>query len=127
MFKVMVECQDHWPENGPLHVEIHFTGDVLVSPTLARRRAAGFLATEVSMVARTDTPVLIADERPVWRVPAHLSVSGPENTEALSIGTVDVDASTGEIILPSPDQIAAMQRQAHALAASHSSPSTTTG
>lgn len=124
MFKVMVDYPERWPEKGPLHVEVHFTGDVLVSPTLAQRRAAGFLATEVSMIARADTPVLIAGQQPVWRVPARLAPPGLENAEALPLGEIDVDASTGEVIPPSPDQIAAMQRQINAFAASQPHPPT---
>lgn len=127
MFKVMVECEERWPENGPLHVEVHFTSDVRVSPTIAQRRAAGFLAMEISMAARVDTPVLIAGQRPVWRVSARLSPPGLENAEALPLGEIDVDASTGEVIPPSPDQIAAMQRQINALAASQPYPPTASG
>jgi hypothetical protein len=119
MFQVMLEYPTPWPENGPLRVEVQFAGEIAVSPALAKRHAAGFLAMEVSMAARAGTPVLITGQRPVWRIPACLHLPGSEAAEAPVIGSIDVDALTGDIILPGPNQIAAMQRHADALAAHH--------
>lgn len=88
--------------------------EITVSPAVARRHAAGFLAGHVTMMVLAGEPVLVWDEQPVWRVPACLHLPGL--SEVSIVGFIEVDARTGEIIPLSPDQIAEMQRRADDIA-----------
>jgi hypothetical protein len=100
-------------------------GEIKVSPTVARRRAAGFLAGHITMMVLAGEPMLVWSEQPVWRVPACLHL--PELGEVSTVGCIDVDALTGEIILLFPDQITAMQRRADDIAARFTLPATPAG
>jgi len=122
MFRIVYEYQKTWPEDGPLRLEAQFIGEITVTPTVARRRAAGFLAGHVTMMVRAGEPVLALGEQPVWRVPACLHLPGLG--EVSTIGSIDVDALTGEIILLSLGQIAAMQRRADDIATRFTLPTT---
>ena len=122
MFQILIESQDRFPENGSLRVEAHFAQEIAVSPVQARRKAAGYLATEVSMAIRAGDPVLIAGQHPLWRVPARLHLPGSKDELMPIIGSVDVDAVTANIVPLTPDQILSLQDQADAFVAS-SSPS----
>ena len=116
MFQIVYEYDEPWPAQGPFHVEKQLVSqEIAVSPILARRRANGFLAGYVTMMVTAGQPVLILGERPAWRVPATLRLPGLG--EVGTLGHVDVDAQSGEIIWPSDKQIAQMQELAHAIAA----------
>ena len=114
MFHVVLEHQEPSAKSGPFHVEVHFMGEIKVSPAEARRRAAGFLGTEVSMMILAKEPTLVVGERPFWQSPACLYL--PELGEVATVGSVDVDALTGEVIAPSPEQIVEMQNRANVIA-----------
>lgn len=67
------------------------------------------------MMVLAGEPVLVlGEERPVWRVPAclHLLDLG----EVTTVGTIDVDALTGQVIPPVAKQITLMQRRANEIA-----------
>jgi hypothetical protein len=115
MFQVIYEYKQPWPEEGTLRVEAQFSSEIKVSPTLARRRANGFLGTEVTMMVLAGQPVLVVGDRPIWRIPACLHLPGLG--EVATIGSVDVDALTGQVIKPADDQITAIRDRANALAA----------
>ena len=115
-FPIVLEIQESWPDSGSLHLDAHFAGEVAVSPSLARQRAAGFLAGKVTLMVLAGAPVLVLSQPPVWRVPACLHFPGLG--QVATIGSVDVDAVTGKVLFPPPDEIAAMQRHANAIAAS---------
>jgi hypothetical protein len=125
MFQVVYEYQKPWPKDGPLRVEAQFSGEITVSPAVARRRAAGFLGGHVTMMVLAGEPTLVLGEQPVWRVPACLHLPGLG--EVTTVGTVDVDALTGKVIPPSPDQISTMQRRANDIATRFTSPTTPAG
>ncbi len=115
MYQVVLEVQQPWPDSGLLHLDAHFDGKVAVSPVLARRRASGFFAGDVTLMALAGVPMLVLGQRPVWRVPGCLHLPGLG--QVATIGSVDVDASTGEVLSPSAERIAAMKRHANAIAA----------
>lgn len=125
MFQIAYDYQKPWPENEPLRVEGHFDQEITISPTLARRKANGFLAGHVTMMVSAGQPTLILSEQPIWRVPAILNL--PQLGEVGTLGAIDIDAQTGKIILPSPKQISRMQELAHAIAAHFASPTTPAG
>lgn len=68
---------------------------VRVSATAARRRVSGFVLSEISYLMGGGEPALVIGERTVWRVPVILTfpTHGPVGT----VGTIDVDAETGEL------------------------------
>ncbi len=124
MFQIAYDYQKSWPEDEPLTVEGHFAQEIIISPAVARRRANGFLAGYVTMMVSGGQPTLILSERPVWRVPAILNL--PQLGEVSTLGVIDIDAQTGEVISPPAEQISRMQELAHAIAAHFASPTTPT-
>ncbi len=123
-FTVVLEYQTVWPDTASLHIEAHITQEITIAPEVARRRAAGFLGVEVLMAAQAGPPTLVIAERPIWRVPAHLQLPGLGDVATL--GTLDIDAATGDVIPLTPDSLADMQRRAHAIATRLTSPTTPT-
>jgi len=114
MVRVIYEYPEAWPESGPLVVEAQLAGEIRVSPTTARRRAAAFLAAQVKMMVLAGEPMLIWGKPPIWRVPACLHLPGLG--EVSTVGSVDVDALTGQILPLAPNQIMIMQRRADDIA-----------
>lgn len=125
MFQIAYKYNQDWPENEALTGDIQVSQKIAISPNLARRRANGFLTGHVTMMVTGGQPTLIVDQDPVWRVPAVLRL--PELGDVSTIGSVDIDAQTGDIISPSFDQITRMQELAHAIAAHFASTTTATG
>ncbi|MCZ7668075.1 MAG: hypothetical protein M5U34_13220 [Chloroflexi bacterium] len=123
MFQVMHDYQQKWSQNNPLRVKGEFVQDIATPPTVAQHTANGYLAQYVTMMVMAGTPTLFLSQPPVWRVPAILSLPGLGDVSA--IGTVDVDANTGEVIPLTESQLSRMQEIAHALAAHFASPATT--
>jgi hypothetical protein len=124
MFQVAYNYQKPWRENQLLHVEGQFACDVAISPTVARRKANGFLASQVTMMVSAGEPLLLLGDKPVWQTPAVLRL--PQHGEVGTVGTIEVDAQTGEVITPSHEQIQHMQELANALAAHFTLPPATT-
>lgn len=114
MFQVTYNYQKSWPDNGSLRIESHLALELTVSPTAAQRKANGFLAGYVTMMASAGKPMFVLDESPVWRVPANLRL--PNLGEVSPLGTIDIDARTGAILTPKTKQITQMQELAHAIA-----------
>jgi hypothetical protein len=123
MVRIIYEHQGEWPEDGPLVVHAQFNGEIPISPDAARRRASGYLAREVALFIFAGEPVLHLGEFPCWRVPAVLRLRGVG--ELANVGSIDVDAYTGQVKLPSDEALQSLRRRAHDIA-SHiaSSPET---
>jgi hypothetical protein len=116
MFVMLKYLSDDWPEDKPFRVEAHFSGEIPMSPTEARRRVAQFLAAQVRLEAFAGTPVLLLGDRLVWRVPACLRLPGLGDEEVVHLGVIDIDVFRGEMIVPAPEQVSKMQKRANALA-----------
>ena len=114
MFEILYNYQDPWPENESRQLHVQFNHEIVISPDVARRKANGFLAGHISMMVSAKRPTLILNNVPTWRVTAVLML--PEVGEAGIIGTIDISAQTGEIKLPSTEEIHHMQELAHAIA-----------
>ena len=125
MFQVTYQYDQPWPKNNYLRMESHLVYDIKISPAVARRKANGFLAGYVTMMVSAGQPTLILDESPVWRVPANLHL--PKLGKVSTLGTIDVDAQTGEIIALTTDQITQMQELSHVIAAYFTSSTRSTG
>jgi len=87
---------------------------IRVTAAAAQRRVSHFVLDQVSYLMGAERPALVGEERPVWRVPVVLT--NPRDGLVGQVGTVDVDAETGDLLLD-PDGIEALQRQGRALVA----------
>jgi predicted DNA-binding antitoxin AbrB/MazE fold protein len=87
---------------------------VRVSATAARRKVSGFVLNEISYLMGGGEPTLVIGKRTVWRVPVILTfpTHGPVGT----VGTIDVDAETGELFT-SPQLVEEITRNAETLTA----------
>lgn len=114
MFQIAYDYDTPWPEGESLKIEGHFAQEIKISPTVARRKANGYLAGHITMMVSAGQPTLILETSPLWRVPATLRLPGLG--EVSSLGTIDIDAQSGKVIPLPPDQIQRMQELAHAIA-----------
>ena len=89
------------PESGPAEIEVKRTFTIGISATRARRTVNGWLLLKVSTSMLGDTPSLVVAEGVVWRVPILFTAThvGPVGT----IGSVDVDVESGEILMETAD------------------------
>ena len=125
MFQIACDYDTTWPEDKPLKIEAHFAQEISISPIVAQRKANGFLAGYITMMVSAGQPTLILEDAPLWRVPAVLRLPGLG--EVTVLGTVDVDAKSGDLQPLSPQQITRMQDVAHALATHFASSPAPTG
>ncbi len=118
MFSIVLE---YWVEDEtegkPLHIDAHFSGQIPVPPRLAQERTDDFLKTHGFPLAFAGTPTLFLGDRLVWRVPVCLPFPNLENEEVIRLGVVDMDALQGDLLRPTPEQMATMRRRALVLAA----------
>lgn len=98
-----------------MQLNARFQGEIHVSPDKARQRAAGFMAGHITMMVLPGEPSLALGNPPVWRIPVCLHL--PDLGEVTTVGTIDVNALTGDIIEPEPEKIQLMQDRAHEIAA----------
>lgn len=124
MFQIAYDYEETWPEDESWTVEGHFAQQISVSPTVARRKANGFLAGYISMMVVTGQPTLVLTNAPFWQVPAVLTLPGLG--EVAAIGTINIDAQSGDLIPLSPPQIKQMQELAHAIVSHFASAPATT-
>jgi hypothetical protein len=114
MFQVVYEHLGAWPAGEPFLVEIpHVQIEVPVSPDVARRSANGYLVTDVSMTLHATDPMLVIGKQPVWRFSLEMRLSGLGAVATL--GTLEVDAQTGEVRSFSDEEIRAIQDRANAI------------
>ena len=113
MFQIVYEQLSEWPENGPLVIEAPaINTEILVSPDSARRRVNRYLSTYVSMTTYAADPILnINDKRSCWRLSIHMRL--PEIGHVATLGVIDIDAMTCEIIPLSNERIRSIQDQAN--------------
>jgi alpha-D-ribose 1-methylphosphonate 5-triphosphate synthase subunit PhnG len=86
----------HYPVSITGTFEIRRTVTVHIPSQDARRQVHRWLLLEVSHMMGTEEPTLVVGDNTVWRVPVHLST--PQSGVVGKIGTVDVDAATGELL-----------------------------
>lgn len=101
----------------------HDRDEVFVSREEARRRAQSYLTVDVAMALRPGEPSLLGGSQPVWRMPVWLHLRG--FGQVATLGLLDVDAATGEVIPLSLIEIKEMQDKADVFArrlTSHTAP-----
>lgn len=118
MLQILYEHPIEWGDDSPrtLKAKVDLEATLSVSPDSARRRANGYLGRYVAMSIQADEPVLIWGKRLVWRLQMVLTLRGYGRIATL--GSVDVDAQTREVIPLSSQEIAILQERANALALS---------
>ena len=89
------------PETAPIHLSFHVIATLNVTAEEARRRVNRQVVTELGtgLIAR-DPELAFEGEQIVWRVPIVLSLPGLGDLG--QVGTVDIDARSGDLLL-SPD------------------------
>lgn len=113
MFQILYEYSDPWPEEGTLTFDTHLRGELKVSPKQAQRRANSFLTMDVGLLMGADDPILVWGKRPVWRFTTNMYL--PDSGKIGEVGTIEVDAVTGQVVRPSKEQITSLQDRARDL------------
>ncbi len=108
-----VELRTLTPQAGQLDIQIHLSATINVTAFSARQKVTGFVVDEISTNMHGGEPRLMVDERICWRVPVMLSL--PPTGDMESVGTIDVDVATGQLLL-TPQIIQEIKRHAHYLA-----------
>jgi hypothetical protein len=99
------------PDKGTF--EIHQLVTLEVSSAQACKLVNRFLLMEVSTLLTADAPVLVVNERTIWRAPVWI---GFLHQGRFAVGALDVDAHTGTI-LDSAQRVAAIKVRAAEFAA----------
>ena len=115
MMEIVYEYAESWPKNGSLHVTVpSVTVDIPVSPDTARRRANGYLGVHVGLLLGTSDPRLIVGDPPIWKLAVNLHL--PSIGYVSQVGTITVDAISGDVIPADDETIESIKDQAHDLA-----------
>jgi len=80
-----------------LDITVTVRARIEVDAETARRKATGWLVSEVGNLLIGDTPTLVIADRAVWRVP--VLVTSPSRGVVGVAGSVDVDAQSGEVLV----------------------------
>jgi len=85
-----------FPPQVQVKVELSVTGQINITAQTAQRKVSRLMLDQVGNLLYGETPSFVAGQRLLWRVPVWLStpVTGPLG----QVGTIDVDAETGEIL-----------------------------
>jgi hypothetical protein len=116
MTQIILECST-LPDTGPIAIQVDYAGEIKVKAEAARRKANAYLLTTVTNLSYAGHESgLVFGEHLVWRFPAMLAL--PSYGEIGPIGTIDVDAASGDTrsVPLSPTLISQMQERANALA-----------
>ncbi len=100
---------------APAEVKIEFSLSTRVNVTdfTAQRKVSKLLLDRVGNLLYGERPTLVAGRRLLWRVPVWVAL--PTTGPLGQVGTLDVDAQTGEI-LTDADLLDAIEERAHVLA-----------
>lgn len=83
--------------SAQVDVTVHVSSTLNVTAYTARQQVGGLALSKIGTGIGADEPELIMSrERIVWRVPLFLAL--PELGRLGSIGAIDVDAQTGEVL-----------------------------
>ena len=108
-----VEMEDiSLPSQAQIKVELSVRADINFTAQAAQRRVNKLLLDRVGLFY-SDKPSLVVGERVLWRVPVVFST--PSTGPLGQVGTLDVDAQTGEI-LHTPEVLTEFKERAHVLA-----------
>lgn len=94
--------------NGTTH---HKSNRPALSATRAMAKANGYLSKYVGVLFGAETPVFLPLSRPIWQVSVTFKMNdiGP-----FTVGLLDVDAATGEVLPLSTEQILIIEERTDA-------------
>jgi hypothetical protein len=84
------------PSPAEVKIEMSLTAQVNVTDFTAQRRVSKLLLDQVGNLLYGERPSLVVSRRLLWRVPVWLAL--PTTGPLSQVGTLDVDAQTGEIL-----------------------------
>ena len=84
------------PAGAKVKIEFTLTAEVNITDFTAQRKVSKLLLDEVGNLLYGERPSLVAGRRLLWRVPVWLAL--PTTGPLGEVGTLDVDAQTGEIL-----------------------------
>lgn len=105
--RIFVKDLEEWPQEGPLNINVWLKGEAAVTPEEACRHANDYFAKNMRLSIRADEPMLVLDEHPIWRMSIILQLFGIDHVA--TVGTIDVDAMTGETVPLSEAAIQAVE------------------
>jgi hypothetical protein len=107
-------------ENG-LQLDLHLSLHLGITAKQAKRKLSKFLLDEVSLFIGPEEPLLVLLEpaKIVWRFPLHFSMA--KQGRLGQVGSVDVDAQSGELLL-TDDHLMEIKLNARLLARSAALP-----
>jgi hypothetical protein len=92
-----VELDDiSFPVPAEVKIEFSLTAQVNVTDFTAQRKVSKLLLDHAGNLLYGERPSLVAGRRLLWRVPVWLAL--PTTGPLGQVGTLDVDAQTGEIL-----------------------------
>jgi len=86
-----------------------------IEPRYARRAVNKFLGYNVTMMTLAGDPTLLVGDQTIWRVPVRFAP--PDLGPMATIGSIDVDAVSGELFAPTDKEVDQMMKFVNALAA----------
>ena len=102
------------PQTGRLEIDIRVSSDINVSAYAARQKVDNFVLNEISYLMHAGEPTFVVSDAIYWRVPVILSIVS--RGDIGEVGTISVDAQTGQLIA-APQLIAEVTARAEGLAA----------
>ena len=84
------------PPRSQVRVEVSVTAQLNVTDFTAQRKVSKLLLDDVGNLLYGERPSLVVGPRLLWRVPVWLAL--PTTGPLGQVGTLDVDAGTGEIL-----------------------------
>ncbi len=103
--------RDLAPTVKPTIESVH-SAPTAVSGARARRKANGYLCLDVGLFFGAADPVYVDTEPPLWQVTIELVMP---RTRPITLGTLDINAQTGNVIPLSPPQIESLQERVRAI------------
>ena len=84
------------PIQAEVKIDFSLTAQVNITDVVAQRKVSKLLLDEVGNLLYGERPGLVVERRLLWRVPVWLG--SPTHGPMGQVGTLDVDAQTGEIL-----------------------------
>jgi hypothetical protein len=101
------------PAPAEVKIEFSLSAQVNVTDFTAQRKVSKVLLDQVGNLLYGERPSLVAGRRLLWRAPVWVAL--PTTGPLAQVGTLDVDAQTGEV-LTDTELLNAIEERAHVLA-----------
>lgn len=108
-----LELETNLPAQASVQIQFTMSARVNVTAQSAQRQVTKLLLDQVGNLLYGEKPNLVVGEKLLWRIPVWLSL--PTTGPLGQVGTIDVDAETGEIHF-SPQLLTDLTERGNALA-----------